>query len=82
MYNLFCSVEKLKPDKEIERAKSEIVRRKLKIRDVFQHLDSLCVEGKLSEDLFDSEGMIDSEDVGIIPLDNAIIFHAIFISYN
>lgn len=57
-------MDKLKPDKEIQRAKSEILRRKLKIRDLFQNLDSLCAEGKFPESLFDSEGEIDSEDVG------------------
>ncbi|RDX79293.1 Homeobox protein HAZ1, partial [Mucuna pruriens] len=57
------SMEKLKPEKELQRAKSEILRRKLKIRDLFQNLDSLCAEGKLPESLFDSEGEIDSEDI-------------------
>lgn len=56
-------MDKLKPDKEIQRAKSEILRRKLKIRDLFQNLDSLCAEGKFPESLFDSEGEIDSEDI-------------------
>ncbi|KAK8617650.1 hypothetical protein V6N13_080559 [Hibiscus sabdariffa] len=57
------SLEKLKPEKELQRATSEILRRKLKIRDLFQHLDSLCAEGRLPESLFDSEGEIDSEDI-------------------
>jgi len=57
-------MEKLKPEKELQRAKSEILRRKLNIRDLFRNLDSLCSEGKLPESLFDSEGEIDSEDVG------------------
>ncbi|XP_020225178.1 homeobox protein HAT3.1 isoform X2 [Cajanus cajan] len=57
------SMEKLKPEKELQRAKSEILRRKLKIRDLFRNLDSLCAEGKLPESLFDSEGEIDSEDI-------------------
>lgn len=60
---LFGSLEKIKPEKELQRATSEIVKRKLRIRDLFQRLDSLCAEGKLPEALFDSEGMIDSEDV-------------------
>lgn len=59
-----CSLEKLKPEKELQRATSEILRRKLKIRDLFQHIDSLCAEGRLPESLFDSDGQIDSEDVG------------------
>ncbi|KAL8156166.1 pathogenesis-related homeodomain protein isoform X2 [Apium graveolens] len=57
------SLEKLKPEKELQRAKTEILRRKLKIRDVFQRLDSLCTEGRIPETLFDSEGEIDSEDI-------------------
>lgn len=60
----FCSLEKLKPEKELQRATSEILRRKLKIRDLFQRLESLCAEGMFPESLFDSEGQIDSEDVG------------------
>ncbi|XLS55074.1 hypothetical protein HN51_004829 [Arachis hypogaea] len=58
------SVEKLKTEKELQRAKSEILRRKLKIRDLFWNLGLLCAEGKLLESLFDSEGAIRSDDVG------------------
>nr|XP_008338248.1 homeobox protein HAT3.1-like isoform X1 [Malus domestica]XP_008338250.1 homeobox protein HAT3.1-like isoform X1 [Malus domestica]XP_008338251.1 homeobox protein HAT3.1-like isoform X1 [Malus domestica]XP_017178666.1 homeobox protein HAT3.1-like isoform X1 [Malus domestica]XP_028965500.1 homeobox protein HAT3.1-like isoform X1 [Malus domestica] len=57
------SLEKLKPEKELQRATFEILRRKLKIRDLFQHLDLLCSEGMFPESLFDSEGQIDSEDI-------------------
>ncbi|OMO63308.1 hypothetical protein COLO4_32568 [Corchorus olitorius] len=57
------SLEKLKPEKELQRATSEILRRKLKIRDLFQRIDSLSAEGRLPESLFDSEGQIDSEDI-------------------
>ncbi|XVF45026.1 hypothetical protein PTKIN_Ptkin02bG0172800 [Pterospermum kingtungense] len=57
------SLEKLKPEKELQRATSEILRRKLKIRDLFQRIDSLCAEGRFPESLFDSEGQIDSEDI-------------------
>ncbi|XP_022745506.1 homeobox protein HAT3.1-like isoform X2 [Durio zibethinus] len=57
------SLEKLKPEKELQRATSEILRLKLKIRDLFQRIDSLCAEGRLPESLFDSEGQIDSEDI-------------------
>ena len=52
------------PEKELQRATSEIIRRKVKIRDLFQHIDSLCGEGRFPASLFDSEGQIDSEDVG------------------
>ncbi|XP_065619319.1 homeobox protein HAT3.1 [Quercus suber] len=57
------SLEKLKPEKELQRATSEIFRRKLKIRDLFQHIDLLCAEGTLPDSLFDSDGQIDSEDI-------------------
>lgn len=56
-------MEKLRPEKELERATKEILRRKVKIRDLFQHLDTLCAEGSLPESLFDSDGEICSEDV-------------------
>uniref|UniRef100_A0A2P2LDI6 Uncharacterized protein MANES_07G066300 n=1 Tax=Rhizophora mucronata TaxID=61149 RepID=A0A2P2LDI6_RHIMU len=57
------SVEKLKPEKELQRATSEILRRKLKIRDLFHRIDSLRSEGRLPASLFDSEGQINSEDI-------------------
>ncbi|PSS29295.1 Pathogenesis-related homeodomain protein [Actinidia chinensis var. chinensis] len=57
------SLEKIKPEKELQRAKSEIFRCKLKIRDLFQRLDLSIAEGKLPRSLFDSEGQIDSEDI-------------------
>lgn len=57
------SSEKIRPEKELDRAKSEILRCKLKIRDLFQHLDSLGMEGRLDESLFDAEGEISSEDI-------------------
>ncbi|XWS54719.1 hypothetical protein CRYUN_Cryun10bG0113700 [Craigia yunnanensis] len=43
------NLEKLKPEKELQRAISEILRRKLKIRDLFLRIDSLCAEGRLPE---------------------------------
>lgn len=58
-----CSLEKIKPEKELERAKSEILRCKLKIRDLFHHLDSLLSKGRFEDSLFDSEGQISSDDV-------------------
>ncbi|KAK6915801.1 Homeobox domain [Dillenia turbinata] len=57
------SLEKIKLEKELQRAASEILRCKLKIRDLFQRLDLSCAEGRLPESLFDSEGQIDSEDI-------------------
>lgn len=58
-----CSAEKVRPERELQRASSEILRRKLELRDLFQRLDSICAEGKLQDSLFDSEGQIDNEDV-------------------
>lgn len=57
------SLEKIKPEKELERAKSEILRCKLKIRDLFHHLDSLLSKGRFEDSLFDSEGQISSDDI-------------------
>ncbi|KAF9622015.1 hypothetical protein IFM89_029235 [Coptis chinensis] len=56
------SAEKIKPEKELKRASSEILRIKRRIRELFEHLDSLCAEGRFEESLFDSEGLISSED--------------------
>ncbi|KAH6793559.1 hypothetical protein C2S52_004036 [Perilla frutescens var. hirtella] len=57
------SVDKLKPEKELEKAKSRILGYKLKIRALFQCLDQSLSLGKLPESLFDSQGEIDSEDI-------------------
>ncbi|KAL0384277.1 UNVERIFIED_CONTAM: Pathogenesis-related homeodomain protein [Sesamum radiatum] len=74
------SLDKLKPEKELQRAKSHILRYKLKIRALFQRLDMSLAVGKLPESLFDSHGEIDSEDIFCakcgskdLPLDNDII---------
>ncbi|XP_057516181.1 homeobox protein HAT3.1 [Amaranthus tricolor] len=57
------SLEKLRPEQELERARSDINRHKLKIRDLFQRLESMLSEGKFPESLYDSDGLIDSEDI-------------------
>uniref|UniRef100_A0A803MFT9 Pathogenesis-related homeodomain protein n=1 Tax=Chenopodium quinoa TaxID=63459 RepID=A0A803MFT9_CHEQI len=57
------SIEKLRPEKELQRAKADINRSKLKIRDLFQRLDSMLAEGKFPETLYDADGLIDSEDI-------------------
>ncbi|KAI7755385.1 hypothetical protein M8C21_013981, partial [Ambrosia artemisiifolia] len=74
------SLEKIRPEKEIERAKSYIHRYKLKIRDLFKQIDTSCEEGRIPESLYDSEGEIDSEDIfcakcaqSEVQLDNDII---------
>ncbi|OIS97315.1 PREDICTED: pathogenesis-related homeodomain protein [Nicotiana attenuata] len=74
------SLEKIKLEKELERAKAHIFRYKLKIRDLFQRVDTLLTQGRLPESLFDNEGEIDSEDIFCakcgakdLPADNDII---------
>ncbi|KAJ4894040.1 Homeobox protein HAT3.1 [Raphanus sativus] len=57
------SAEKLRPEKELERAKKEILRRKVKIRELTQHLDTLCAQGNIPESLFNSDGEISYEDI-------------------
>ncbi|XP_042061486.1 pathogenesis-related homeodomain protein-like [Salvia splendens] len=57
------SLDKLKPEKELEKAKSRILNYKLKIRALFQSLDQSLTMGKLPESLFDAQGEIDSEDI-------------------
>ncbi|KAJ1298871.1 hypothetical protein BS78_01G486900 [Paspalum vaginatum] len=57
------SLEKIRPEKELERAAAEILRCKLRIREAFRNMDSLLSEGKLEESLFDSAGEISSEDI-------------------
>ncbi|CAA2980493.1 pathogenesis-related homeodomain [Olea europaea subsp. europaea] len=57
------SLEKLKPEKELQRAKSHILEYKLRIRELFQRLDLSLAVGRLPPSLFDSEGEIDSEDI-------------------
>ncbi|GFP88605.1 pathogenesis-related homeodomain protein [Phtheirospermum japonicum] len=57
------SLEKLKPEKELQRAKSHILRYKMRIRELFQRLELSLAVGKLPESLFDSLGEIDCEDI-------------------
>ncbi|VFQ93840.1 unnamed protein product [Cuscuta campestris] len=57
------SLEKIKPEKELQRAKSGIFHYKLKVRELFSRIDASLFEGQFPESLFDSEGQIDSEDV-------------------
>jgi hypothetical protein len=67
------SLEKIRPEKELQRAKAEILRCKIKIQQAFWNMDSLQSEGKLEESLFDSAGEIFSEDVCSLNL--FLIFH-------
>jgi hypothetical protein len=77
IHNIY-SLEKIRPEKELERAKAEILRCKIKIREAFQNMDSLLSKGKLEDSLFDSTGEIFSEDVCSLNL--FLIFPHILIS--
>nr|GEZ64541.1 homeobox protein HAT3.1 [Tanacetum cinerariifolium] len=76
----YDSLEKLRPEKEIECAKSDINRYKLKIKDLFKQTNTSLEEGKFPESLYDSDRLIDSEDIFFLTraqtdvwLDNDII---------
>ncbi|XP_042450981.1 homeobox protein HOX1A-like [Zingiber officinale] len=56
------NLEKIRPEKELERAKSEILRCKLRIRESMCHLDSLLSEGRPDENMFDNDE-IDYENI-------------------
>ncbi|KAG8067990.1 hypothetical protein GUJ93_ZPchr0005g15185 [Zizania palustris] len=73
-------MEKIRPEKELERARAEILRCKMKIRTAFQNLDLIPKGKKLDGSLFDSEGRISNEDIfcgtcgtGDVTLNNDII---------
>ncbi|KAG9440307.1 hypothetical protein H6P81_020472 [Aristolochia fimbriata] len=57
------SLDKIKPEGELQRASTKIIQCKLKIRNLVQCLDDSCSKGRFQESLFDSEGQIDSEDI-------------------
>lgn len=63
MFSNVCSLEKIRPKKELQRATSEILRCKLEMRELVKHLDALCAEGKLQASSFDYQGQINCEDV-------------------
>ena len=71
-----CNLEKIRPEKELERAKAEIVRCKLRIREAFQNLDHLLTVGKPEECLLDSEGNMSSNDVC-----NTFLFYSVMFCY-
>jgi len=81
-YEQACSLDKIRPEKELERAKAEILRCKLRIREVFQNLDSLLSKGKIDESLFDSEGEISCEDVRqhVILIPSVCLYSLIIVS--
>ncbi|XP_057829975.2 homeobox protein HAT3.1-like [Cryptomeria japonica] len=58
-----CSQEKIRPEKELQKAASKISQLKLQIREAFHQLHTLLLEGVLEEAAFDSQGQVNSEDI-------------------
>lgn len=54
---------KVRPQKEIDRAKRDVSKFKSQIRGLFHRLDSSLSEGQIDSSLFDSEGRIDCENI-------------------
>ncbi|KAH9314291.1 hypothetical protein KI387_022918, partial [Taxus chinensis] len=57
------SQEKIRPERELQKAASKILQCKLQIREALHQLHSLCLEGSLEETAFDTEGQVNSEDI-------------------
>ncbi|XP_057829991.2 homeobox protein HAT3.1 isoform X1 [Cryptomeria japonica] len=57
------SQEKIRPEKELQKAASKISQLKLQIREGFHQLHTLLLEGVLEEAAFDSQGQVNSEDI-------------------
>ncbi|CAM6090784.1 unnamed protein product [Calypogeia fissa] len=55
--------EKIRPEKELQRAETQILRCKLAIRDLIRDLDNLALDGSLQKDAFDEEGQIFHDDI-------------------
>ncbi|KAL3702266.1 hypothetical protein R1sor_020288 [Riccia sorocarpa] len=59
------SREKIRPEKELERAENQILRCKLSVRENIHELDKLALEGTLQQSAFDEEGRIYHEEVSL-----------------
>lgn len=57
------SREKIRPERELQRAKAQILQFQLGIRDAIQQLDCLGLQGTMKEYIFDSQGQIYHEDI-------------------
>lgn len=64
-----CSREKIRPEQELQRAKAQILRSKLAIREAIHELDDVGLEGSLDKNAFDSEGRIYHEEVFVVTFD-------------
>ncbi|EFJ35354.1 hypothetical protein SELMODRAFT_438630 [Selaginella moellendorffii] len=57
------SREKVRPEKELERATAKILGWKLKIRKAVQELDKMCLEGSILDSAFDADGQLDYQEI-------------------
>ena len=61
--HLFYSREKIRPEKELERAERQILQCKLGIREAVHQLDLLSSEGSIADAVMDPEGRVFHEHV-------------------
>ncbi|KAG0632087.1 hypothetical protein M758_1G303000 [Ceratodon purpureus] len=57
------SREKIRPERELQRAEAQILHSKLAIREAMHELDDLGLEGSLDENAFDAEGRVFHEEI-------------------